>query len=74
MKKNVHVTPRPDGMWQVKTEGSSRAHRIARTQGEAIGIGRQVAQRNRSEPLIHGTDGRIRDKRSYGNDSLPPRG
>ena len=27
-------------------------------------------KRNRSELLIHGTDGRIRDKRSYGNDSF----
>ena len=74
MRKSVHVAPRPDGMWRDLSEGSSRSHRIASTQVEAIGIGRQVARRNRSELLVHGANGRIRDKRSYGNDSFPPRG
>lgn len=74
MTRSVHVTRRPDGTWQAKTCGAGRAYRIAHTQAEAIDYGRDLAQRHRGELLIHGTDGRIRDKRSYGNDPCPPEG
>ena len=36
---------------------------------QVIGAGNQ-----KSELVIHGRDGRIRGKDSYGNDSFPPRG
>jgi hypothetical protein len=32
-----------------------------------------VAKKNQSEVVIHGRDGKIRDKDSYGNDPHPPR-
>ncbi|MDY3801068.1 MAG: DUF2188 domain-containing protein [Bacilli bacterium] len=32
-----------------------------------------IAKKNHVENIIHGRDGRIRDKDSYGNDSIPPR-
>ena len=71
-KKNVHVVPHPDG-WAVKTEGSSRASAVTQTQGQAIEQGRQQAQRAQGELFIHGTDGKIRDRDSYGNDPCPPK-
>ena len=30
--------------------------------------------KNKSEMVVHGTDGRIREKNSYGNDPYPPKG
>lgn len=37
-------------------------------------IAREIAINNRSELVVHGTDGRIREKNSYGNDPCPPKG
>lgn len=72
--KNVHVTRRSDGTWQVKTEGMSRAYRVTNTQAEAISIGRNVSHNQNSELYIHGVNGKIRARDSYGNDPFPPRG
>ena len=72
MGKNVHVVPQ-DGGWDVKVEGG-RASRHFSTQNEAIEAGRQLARGNRSEHIVHGRDGRIRQRDSYGRDPFPPRG
>lgn len=74
MSKNQHVTPRKDGLWQVKGSGNRRATKITATQKEAFEIGRDIAKNQKSELLIHGRNGRIRNKYSYGNDPYPPRG
>jgi len=75
MGKNVHVVRSKDGdSWSVKTENSQKSYRNVDTQKEAIEIGRNVAQNNNSELLIHGKDGKIREKNSYGNDNYPPKG
>ncbi|GAB7005240.1 DUF2188 domain-containing protein [Nocardioides sp. AN3] len=71
---DVHVTPRDDGRWTVTRSGASRASSIHDTQAEAIGAGRSTARREETELLIHGRDGQIRDRDSYGNDPFPPRG
>lgn len=34
----------------------------------------KVAKNDKTELVIHGRDGRIQDRRSYGNDPFPPRG
>ena len=72
-KRDVHVTPHPDGGWQTKTEGSRRAGSRHGTQKDAIGRARQQAMRQKAEVVIHRPDGRIRDSDSYGNDPNPPR-
>ncbi|WP_223901269.1 DUF2188 domain-containing protein [Adlercreutzia equolifaciens] len=72
--KDQHVTKRPDGLWQLKGEGNSRATRIFDTQRDAIEYGRDVARNQGSELVIHRPDGRIRDKDSHGRDPYPPRG
>ena len=74
MGKNQHVTPRKDGLWQVKGGGNSRATKLTETQQEAITLARDIAINQKSELVIHGKNGRIREKNSYGNDPFPPRG
>ncbi|MCA3700533.1 MAG: DUF2188 domain-containing protein [Brevundimonas sp.] len=73
MAKNQHVVPNRGG-WSVKSAGSSRAAKTFTTQRDAIAHAREVAKRQGSELYIHGTDGRIRDRDSYGNDRFPPKG
>ncbi|ADQ80941.1 hypothetical protein Palpr_2812 [Paludibacter propionicigenes WB4] len=72
MGKNQHIVPVGE-KWGIKGEGNEQYTRIVSTQREAIEIGRGIAQNQHSELLIHGEDGRIRDKRSFGNDPCPPR-
>lgn len=74
MGKNQHVTPHPDGGWQVKGAGNQKATARTDTQREAIQIARDIARNQESELIIHGTDGKIRQKDSQGNDPFPPRG
>lgn len=74
MSKNQHVTKHPAGGWQVKGAGNSRATKRTSTQKEAIAVARSIAMKKQSEVVIHGTDGRIRAKDSYGNDPCPPKG
>lgn len=71
---NQHVTPHPKGGWQVIGGGNSRATVRTETQQQAIDIAREIAINQRSELLIHGENGRIRQKNSYGNDPYPPKG
>jgi hypothetical protein len=73
MKKTQHVVKHPDG-WAVKKGGSSRATKVFPTQADAIDYGRDVARNQQAEFLIHGRNGRIRAKDSYGNDPYPPEG
>ena len=74
MRKNQHVTPHPKGGWQVKGAGNSKATARTGTQAEAISIAKNIAVNHKSELVIHGTNGKIREKNSYGNDSHPPKG
>ena len=68
-----HVTP-IHGEWQVKKAGASRATKICSTQQEALEMARTLALHQQAELFIHGRNGRIRERNSYGNDSFPPRG
>lgn len=72
-KKNQHVVPLGNG-WAVKGEGSKKFTVITDTQRDAITVARGIAKSNKSELLIHGKDGKIRDRDSYGNDPNPPKG
>lgn len=47
---------------------------VHRTQSDATDSGRDQARRDGVEILIHGEDGRIRDRDSYGHDPYPPKG
>lgn len=72
MGKNQHVVPR-DGKWAVRGEGNSRVTSDHRTQHAAINIAARIARSEKSEVVIHGRDGKIRDKDSYGSDPCPPK-
>ena len=73
MGKNIHVVH--DGeQWKVKQENVMRSSGNFGTRREAIDRARQIAQNNGQEVAIHGLDGRIRAKHSYGNDPYPPKG
>ena len=69
---NQHVVPN-NGQWQVKRQGSEKATKNFETQKQAIDYARSIAIKQQSELVIHGLDGRIRDKDSYGNDPCPPK-
>lgn len=68
-----HVVPN-NGGWSVRRSGASKASGVYRTQGEAIERARELARNQATELYIHGRDGRIRERDSYGNDRYPPRG
>jgi hypothetical protein len=72
-KKGQHVIPSSGG-WSVKKAGASRASSTHATQQEAIEAATQIAKNQRTELYIHGRDGRIRERNSYGNDPHPPKG
>lgn len=74
MGKNQHVTPHPKGGWQVKGAGNTRATIRTGTQKQAALRAKEIAQNQHAEVVIHRTDGRIREKNSYGNDPFPPKG
>lgn len=71
--KNQHVVKHQDG-WAVKGAGNAKATKVAKTQAEAIKAGKVIASNQGAELLIHGKNGRIREKNSYGNDNCPPKG
>jgi hypothetical protein len=73
MGKNQHIVKHPEG-WAVKGEGNTKSTVVTRTQEEAIDKGREIAKNQESELLIHGRNGRIRERDSYGNDPNPPKG
>ena len=70
--KNQHVVPY-DKLWAVRGEYNSKVTSVHQTQAEAIAAAKEIAQNQKSELVIRGRDGKIRDKDSYGNDPFPPR-
>lgn len=73
MGKNIHVVHNGQE-WQVKQDDAQRSSGNFETQKEAIERAREIATNNGQEVVIHGLDGRIREKHSYGNDPYPPEG
>ncbi|MBT3383917.1 MAG: DUF2188 domain-containing protein [Prolixibacteraceae bacterium] len=73
MGKNQHVVKHPDG-WAVKGAGNGRATKVTETQNEAINSAKEIAKNQNSEMFIHGKNGKIRERNSYGNDPFPPKG
>jgi hypothetical protein len=72
-KPGQHVVPN-GSKWSVRRAGASKASGTFDTQREAIDRARTIAQNQSTELFIHGRDGRIRERDSYGNDNFPPKG
>jgi hypothetical protein len=70
-KKAIHVVPHNDG-WATRKPNTERVGRTFPTQKDAIDHGRDQAQRERAEVVIHRPNGQIRDSDSFGNDPVPP--
>lgn len=67
------VTKRSDEKWQHKQDGNERATKVTDTQKEAIKSAVDSAKKQHTEIEIHGEDGKIRSRDSYGNDLNPPK-
>jgi len=72
-KRGQHVVPTAGG-WSVRKAGSSKATSTHATQTEAIEAAVKIARIQQTERYIHGRDGRIRERSSYGKDSFSPKG
>ncbi|TVR36688.1 MAG: DUF2188 domain-containing protein [Nitriliruptor sp.] len=72
--KDIQVQPTGGGDWAVRRRGQDRAVARGGTQAEAIERGRQTARKDRTELSVHGRDGQVRAKGSYGNDPRRIRG
>lgn len=72
-KSTQHIVRHSDG-WAVKKSGSSRATKVFDTQSEAFSFGREVAINQSTELFLHGRNGQIRERNSYGNDPRSSRG
>lgn len=71
-----HVVPNPEGGWDVKKPGGAHASAHTDTQKDATDRARQiVGNQGGGEVVIHGRDGKIRDKDTVppGNDPNPPK-
>ena len=66
MNANIHVVP-AGNEWAVETAGGADRTMFF-TQEEAIAAGTERAKRDKVELLIHGLDGRIRARNSFGHD------
>ena len=73
MGKNQHVVPNKGGGWGVKGEGNSKNTANTKSKEEAKEIAKGIAKNQKSEVVIHGKNGKIQDKDSYGNDPNPPK-
>ncbi|MDQ3789515.1 MAG: DUF2188 domain-containing protein [Actinomycetota bacterium] len=75
-RNELHVTPHPDGGWQVTKPGSDRASARTPTQSTGEQRAREIVRNTGGgEVVIHRPDGRIRDSDTVapGNDPNPPR-
>ncbi|MEX0970601.1 MAG: DUF2188 domain-containing protein [Paracoccaceae bacterium] len=71
--KGQHVVPN-GGKWSVRKAGASKVTSTHSTQNEAIIEARKIAKNQSTELYIHGRDGRIRERDSYGNDPRKSKG
>lgn len=72
---NVHVVPSKTqpGKFVAKEEGNPKPITRPASQADTVKKAIPVAKHNESDVVIHGRDGLIRDRDSYGNDPFPPR-
>lgn len=73
-RKFYHVTKTSDG-WQAKVRGNERSSFTAPTKSEIVRITTESAKaQGNASVVIHKSNGRIQEERTYGNDPYPPKG
>ena len=73
-KKNYWTQQRPDGKWESKREGATRASKVTDVQADAWSHSKQKAKEAKGEAFLKGRNGKIRERNTYGNDPHPPKG
>lgn len=73
MAKGDHRVTPADGGWKHKKDGNQRASGIYETQKEAWDAAKGAARSEGTEAFLHGENGQIRERNSYGNDPCPPK-
>ena len=73
MAKNQHVVSLGD-RWAVKEEGAAEPFAVFKTQSEAWEKAKSIARKERAEALLHGRDGQIRERNTYGHDPTRHKG
>jgi hypothetical protein len=76
MAERRHISKRPDGQWQDKGEGRSRAGSLHSTQGAAEAAAKARLERTPGggEVIVHRPNGQIRDADTINRpDPNPPR-
>ncbi len=61
-------------LFQIKKHGRKCGDAVIQTCRQMFCAGHNAAQNQKTEMLIHGENGRIRERNSYGNDPHPPKG
>ena len=75
MAKNIHTVYNSDKhRWENKVEGNPDPISRHGTKANAEDRGRSVAKGDKVEHFIHGKDGKIQERNTYGKDPFPPRG
>jgi len=69
-----HVVPNPNGGWDVKRGGASRASSHHETKQDAVDRGREISRNQGTEFRVHNRDGQIANSDSHGRDPYPPKG
>jgi hypothetical protein len=67
MGKNQHVVSHGE-RWAVKAEGDSQPLAVYKTQSEAWEKAKSIARKERTVALLHGRNGVIRARNTYGHD------
>lgn len=73
-KKQVWVSPNPNGGWRVHNPAASRDSAHIDNKARAVEVAREIAKNQAAELLVQKRDGRISERNSYGRDPFPPKG
>jgi hypothetical protein len=73
MGKNQHVVSLGN-RWAVKEEGAAEPFAVFKTQSEAWEKAKSIARKERTEAFLHGRDGQIRERNTYGYDPTRHKG
>jgi len=73
MGKNQHVVSLGN-RWAVKEEGAAEPFAVFKTQSEAWEKAKSIARKERAEAFLHGRDGQIRERNTYGYDPTRHKG
>ena len=73
-EKNYFTQKRPDGKWESKHEGATRASKVEDTQAKAWEHSKEKAKEKGGEAFLKDRDGKIRERNTYGKDPYPPKG